>query len=383
MAKQLQIRYTIQSGSLPNGLTLNPDTGVISGAPGWDALGLGPSWTGPTAGSLGSFNEGDTFTSVTFTATSTKTPVRFSLATDQDRLPWGLSFNPITGVLSGTIAPLKQRTREAASTSDGPTWTTAFGKLAGYDEGSSSSIQLTATPLGSRTIKSFQIVDGYLPWGLKLNMLTGVISGMTAPLKNPGAFVDVPKLPVPVWSTAVDMGTFNEYDAVSTTIAAVPDTGRSMAKYVIRAGGLPWGLKLNSQTGAITGTISELRVPNDPAYVDSTKNPVFSGAVTIQGSTVAVGSGDLGSYAKGTNVTINFGINPANGTTLQGYYIASGSVPTGLTLSKTGVLTGTILNNARVQSKTYSFTLGAWTKDTSVTPNISYYVTRNHTITVQ
>lgn len=383
MAKQLQVRYTIQSGSLPNGMTLNPDTGAITGSPGWDALGLGPTWTGPAVGSLGSYNEGDTITNVTFSATSNKGPVIFSLATDNSRLPWGLSFNPVTGVLSGTIAALKQRTKEMASTSDGPQWNTSFGKIAGYDEGSAASVQVSATPIGSRTIKFYQVVDGALPWGLVLNPQTGAITGTVGPLKNPGAYVDVPKLPVPVWVSSTDLTTVNEYDSVSLNLVATPASGRSMAKYVIRSGALPWGLKLNTQTGAITGTTVENRLPNDTPFFDDTKNPVFSDTVGGINQTVVEG-GSIGSYAKGATVSATFSNqgNVPNVNKLT-YYIARGKVPRGLTLNPlTGQLSGTIKNDLLTVSATYNFRIGIMLTRTDSLYQI-FYAFRNYTITVQ
>lgn len=380
MAKQLKVRYTIQSGSLPNGMSLDPDTGVITGSAGWDALGLGPTWTGPAAGSLGSFNENDPFSSTTFTATG-KTPLNFSVV--QGYIPWGLVFNPSTGVLSGTIAPLKQRVNETASNYDGPKWNTSFGTLANYDEGATSSLILSATPIGQRTMRGYQVIDGFLPWGLTLNMQTGVISGSTARLKNPGAYIDVPKLPVPAWTTTSgSLGTFDEYSTFSATLAATPAAGRSMAKYVINGGFLPFGLRLNQQTGAITGTFADMFV-EEAGFVDAANAPTISNTVNIQGTDIVVNDGGtLGSYAKGTAVTINFAATAISGRTVRNYFVSSGSLPFGLKLnSLTGQISGTIINNVRTKSQDYTFTLQVYDKgDTQYRRN---RVSRTYKITVQ
>lgn len=381
MAKQLKVRYTIQSGSLPNGMSLDPDTGVITGSAGWDALGLGPTWTGPAAGSLGSFNENDPFSSVTFQATTAKTPINFSIA--QGYIPWGLTFNAMTGVLSGTISPLKQRVNETASNYDGPKWNTQFGTLANYDEGSTSSLNLSATPIGQRTMRGYQVVEGYLPWGLRLDMQTGVISGTTANLKNPGAYVDVPKLPIPAWTTATgSLATLDEHSAFTTTLAATPAAGRSMAKYVINKGFLPFGLKLNQQNGVISGVTTDMFV-EEAGFVDAANSPTISNTVNIQGTdTVVNDGGSVGSYAKGTAVTINFTATTISGRTVRNYFISNGSLPFGLKLnSLTGQISGTILNNVRTQSKTYTFTVQVYDKgDTQYRRN---RVSRTYTITVQ
>ena len=382
MAKELKIRYTLQSGTLPNGLKLDPSTGVISGSAGFDALGKGPVWTGPQQGSLGSFDEGDDFPETTFQASSSQGDVRFSLATDQDRLPWGVVLDAGNGTLGGTIADLKLRVKEEASTSDGPLWGDQFGRLAGYDEGSTASLQLIATPRDGRTIQHYQIIDGYLPWGLVLNLQTGSITGVTDRLKTPGPFVDVPKLPLPVWSTESDLGTFNETNTFEATVSATPTTGRSMARYSLISGALPWGLVLNQATGQITGTFAEIKKRREPDFYDATKNPVISSAVNIQGvDTTKTAGSSLGTYAKGTTVSIKFSASAHGSRTIRNYWI-EGALPFGLTINQiTGEINGTITNNLITQVKTYSFTL--WTSDQGGSAFQINKSSRDYTITVQ
>jgi large repetitive protein len=382
MAKILSVRYTLVSGTLPNGLSINAETGVLSGTPGFDSLNQGPVWQSPAAGSLGSYNENDTISTITFSTNSDHTPVVFSLATSNDKLPWGLILNPSSGTITGTVAPLKLRVKEEGVTFDGPSWNTNFGKLAGYDEDAVASISLSATPIGSRTISRFTLVEGALPWGLKLNPATGVISGSVGRLKNPGVYVDVPKLPVPVFSTSSTVGTFLEYDSVNTTIAATPDSGRSMAKYIIREGFLPWGLKLNNTTGAITGTVADLVKRNEAAYYDSTNDPVFNNTVVINGSnTTVTDNGSIGSYPKGTSVSATFSATAASGRAIRNFWTI-GDLPWGLKMNQTtGVVSGTILNNARVASKTYTFKV--YTSDKNASNFLVNSSSRTFTITVQ
>jgi hypothetical protein len=383
MAKILSIRYTIVGGSLPNGMKLNPDTGNITGSPGFDALGQGPAWQGPASGSLGSYNEGDAFSSVTLSANTDKTPVIFSLPTTKDVLPWGIQINPTTGVISGTFSPLLLRVKEEGSTSDGPVWNTPFGKLAGYDEDFVASVSLSATPILNRTLKYYELVSGYLPWGLKLNTQTGVISGSVGRLKTPGVFVDVPKLPIPVWVTATNMGTFHEGEAFNTSLVATPDAGRSLVKYTVREGYLPWGLKLNTQNGNIAGTLVDIFKRNEANYYDATKDPVFSNTVSLNGSNTTVGEGgSLGSYAKGASMTATVTAAPTSGRTIRNYSVTIGALPFGLKLNKlTGEVSGTIVNTTMVQSKSYSFTITAYDQGGSF--NLVNHASRSYTITVQ
>lgn len=371
MAKILSIRYTIVDGQLPNGMKLNPDTGAITGSPGSDAVGLGPTWNSPSSGSIGVMNEGDVFNTVSLSTTSNKGPVRFSLPTSNDKLPWGLKLDPITGTISGTAALLKQRTKEEGVTSDGPTWNTAFGKLGNYDEGFVASVSISATPIGNRTIARYNVIDGALPWGLKLNATTGVISGTTARLKNPGAFVDVPKLPLPVWNGPASLGTLYETQTASFQISATPDTGRSMAKYVIREGGLPFGLKLNPITGAITGTTAFIHLRKEAEYYDATNDPTWNTA-----------AGTLGSFTKGSAVNVSVSASPATNRTIKSYHITNGRLPFGLIMNAaTGAITGTIRNNALTVSGTYSFTVTVFDKDGSYF--LANKSSRTFTLTVQ
>lgn len=384
MAKILKVRFTVVEGTLPNGLALNPDTGILTGAVGFDSLGQGPAWQTPTKGSLGTFNEGDVVAPVNLVTSTDKTPVHFSLPTSNDKLPWGITLDPINGVIAGTIAPLKLREKEKGVTSDGPTWNTSFGRLAAYDEDFSASIGLSATPLGARTIARYSVIEGYLPWGLKLNFLTGAITGTVGRLKNPGAYVDVPKLPIPTWTTGATLGTVNEFQSTSFQLTATPADGRSIAKYLVKGGYLPWGLKLNYQTGAITGTTGEIyRVGSSTdVYYDATKDPVFSNDVVINTVTTSLPSGgSIGSYAKGAAVSATFTATPTSGRTIRNYTM-NGFLPFGLKLNgTTGVLSGTIVNTARVQSKTYNFTISA--TDTGGTNFLVNQISRAFSITVQ
>jgi hypothetical protein len=381
MVKDLKIRYTIQSGSLPNGISLDPDTGLISGSTGFDSLGVGPVWASPQAGNLASYDENTSFNTVNFQANTTKSPVIYNIV--QGYIPWGLTFNSTTGTLSGNIAALKLRINEQASTSDGPIWSTPFGRLANYDEGSTASINLSVTPRASRTIKNYALATGYLPFGLKLNPATGVISGVTAVLKNPGQFVDVPKLPVPVWNTpAGSMGVFDEHSTFSGSVAATPASGRSMNKYLIRDGALPFGLKMNLSTGAITGTIVDLKTV-EPVFIDPAFNPTIADKMVVQGANATVvDGGSLGTYTKGQAVSIGFIASAKSGRTIRNYALVSGYLPFGLKLNaKFGTISGNVLNNDRTRAGLYTFTLRVVDKgDTQFRQNS---IDRTYSITVQ
>ncbi|MBT4122846.1 MAG: hypothetical protein HOE35_02825, partial [Candidatus Ruthia sp.] len=126
--------YSLQSGSLPNGLSLNTTSGVISGTAGnsgsasftiratdtdgdvkdqaysWTITNVAPTSTGGTV-TISSVQEGlsasyDVDTNFTFTTGSTFSA--YSLLSGS--LPSGLSLNTSTGVISGTMGAVSSNT---------------------------------------------------------------------------------------------------------------------------------------------------------------------------------------------------------------------------------------------------------------------------------
>jgi hypothetical protein len=376
-----QLKYKIVGGALPVGVTIDENTGKLEGPIDFSNLGLGPVWQSPAAGSLGTFDELDTIELPPLTATlSNGDRANMGLMSDGSYLPWGLVFDPDTGVISGTISELLAGQENDAATRDGPIWQTEFGKLADFDEGQTADITLVAQARNEKTVTVYDVVSGALPWGLVLDSSTGKISGSTADLLAPGLTIEVPKLPAPVWNTP--QGTIkivNEFETVTgLMVAATPASGRTMIKYVISNGALPFGLNMNFTTGEITGTVAELVGQTDPAFYEGDKDPTISDTVSVQGSAQAItNSGSLGSYAKGAIITVQFSATPYPGRTIRNWSIENGSLPFGLTLNQdTGVISGTIENTLRTQSRSYSFTM-------RFVDNTHAYALRSYTITVQ
>jgi large repetitive protein len=384
MARDLTIKYTLQSGSLPDGLSIDAFSGKVIGSVTSRAVGLGPVWSNSPATNIGPYDVGDSI-NLTLSAPSADGSVKFALSSDRDFLPWGITLDTATGNISGTIAPLKL-TQNADSSADGPIWNTEFGKLLGADEDATVNISVSATPRAGRTIRSYAIAPSSegLPWGLVLNHQTGAITGSIAPLKSPGTFVEIPKLPTPVWNTpSGSIAIKNEGETVNATFQATPAAGRSMAKYIITSGSIPWGLYLHSTTGVLSGTLADNMVNPDVApYIDPSLDPVISDTVSIQGSNqTVIANGSLGSYAKGSVLSITFSSTFSSGRSLNSYYISDGDLPFGLVLNgATGVLSGTI-SLTRAVSKTYTFSLSV--RDKNGAFNMINTASRTYSITVQ
>jgi hypothetical protein len=371
-----EIKYEIISGSLPVNVTLNEDTGEIIGDIDFANVGLGPEWVSPPAGKLGDFLEGDSV-NITFDARygSNDELALMGVVNNGTFLPRGLVFDPDTGVLSGICADLLAE--EAIGNVDPPIWQTRFGTLAMYDEGVNANVSVTATAQAGKSLARYAIVSGGLPWGLTLDFQTGAITGLTADLKSPGVTIEVPKLPAPVFvHPAGNIATYNEGETFSGLfVNATPAVDRQMVKYVITRGFLPRGVILNTVSGEISGTAVEMLGIEEPPFFFTELYPTFSSEVLVD--SVSQTSSNLGSYARGTAVSAQFAATPTGSRTIMTYSLESGGLPYGLTLSSTGLISGTISNQATnsAPSGTYNFTV-------RVTDNQYGFATRSFNITV-
>jgi hypothetical protein len=201
------ISFAVSAGSLPAGLTLDPDTGVVSGKPtavgsqtftitatnvggtdskeytlAVDAAAVAPSIT------LSSFPDarvGSAY-SQAVTATGT-TPISFEVSSGS--LPAGLTLDSATGVISGTPTAVGSATFTITATNAGGIDSKAFSvavgaaavapsittsSLAGATVGSAYSQTVAASGTAPFT---FAVSSGSLPDGLELDSTTGVISG--------------------------------------------------------------------------------------------------------------------------------------------------------------------------------------------------------------
>jgi len=289
--------WTITSGALPTGLTLNASTGVISGTP---TASASPATTltvrvNDTYGCQGSQN-----------ITLQICPV--------------VSLSP-TSPASGTVG-------------------TAYSQTIAASGGSSSYV--------------FTISSGTLPAGLTLNASTGVVSGtpttqissnvtLKATDSNgcAGTLAVTFAISCPVITvtpTTLAQGTVGS--AFSQTIAA--SGGSSSYVFTISSGTLPAGLTLNTSTGVISGTPTSSNAGGTPITVSATDSFNCSGtkSYTLQVCPViTLSPATLATPTVGTAYSQS--ITASGSSTAYTYTLASGSLPAWATLSSTGVLTGT------------------------------------------
>ena len=289
------------SNSLPPGLLVNPNTGLIFGTIASGAIAGSPyavtvtandgsssdsqsfSWTVSTSDVVTlafpgnqTNAEGDTV-SVTLNGQDTGSG---TLSYSALGLPPGLKVNFSTGAITGTIAlgdaasgPYTV-TAEANDGTYSATQTFAWNVTGAVtlsnpgdqtnNEGDTVSLTLSATDSSSGTL-SYAATG--LPAGLKINPSTGAITGTVATggaadgpysvtaTASDGTYSDSQTftwtITSPITVTNPGDQTNNEGDTVSLAISA---SGSGTLSY--SAQGLPPGLHINSTTGAITGTIA-------------------------------------------------------------------------------------------------------------------------------
>lgn len=200
--------WSIASGTLPGGLSLNSTTGAVTGTP----------------SGLGDFPVSFTVTDIE--RRSTKKPITITV-----------SLPPLT--IATAVIPA--------------------GQL-----GSAFSYQITAA--GGKPPYRWAVSTGALPTGLALAATTGVISGTPSATGNFSFTIDVTDadsratrkaLSIAVTPAPLSIGAATSFDALmGAAFSYVPTASGGTPPYAwsISAGLLPTGLSLNSSTGALSGT---------------------------------------------------------------------------------------------------------------------------------
>ena len=202
------------------------------------------------------------------------------------------------------------------------------------------------------------MVSGALPGGLSLNASTGVISGTVSNILSNTTYsftlgasdsrntVQTRSFSIsindrtPVWSTSSALPIFSRNVAYSTTVSATDDDSGAIV-YSLISGELPTGLTLAS-SGLISGTATS---SVDAAFT-------IRATFTVSGNTIDRAFTMANAIPVwSTTSPISYTLNTAwDGVTLSAtddsgiapiYSIVSGVLPTGLSMSSSGIFTGT------------------------------------------
>ena len=367
------------AGSLPSGVSFAPATGLISGTP---AAGTGGSYPITVTASNGvlpnavqnftlTVNEAPQITSAnsatftlnnlgSFTVTANGFPAASFAITGT--LPTGVSFNPGTGVLSGTPTsagtfPLTFEATNVAGSSavqnftlsvnDGPVFTSA--NTTTFSVGASGNFSVTATGTPTPTLS---LSNGTLPTGLSFNAGSGLLSGTPAAGTGGSHTLEFSATNVQGTSTQAFTLLVNESPTITSANASTFTVGAA-SSFTFTAAGfpastfalsgctLPGTISLNPGTGVLSGTPT----PADGgsyACTVTASNGVLPDAT--QSFTLTINQAPAITSANTTTFTVgsagSFTVT-ATGTPTPAIAL-TGSIPSGVTYTDNGNGTATL-----------------------------------------
>jgi hypothetical protein len=381
--------WSIASGSLPAGLTLSA-AGVISGTPTAsgnstftvavqdsgspaqtasvpESITVSPAALSVTSASLTAAKNGNSY-SATLSA-SGGTP-GYTWSVSSGSLPAGLTLSA-AGVISGTPTGSGSSTFTIAVQDSGSPAQTASVQqsitvspaglaitstnLAAGKNGNQYSAPLSAN--GGTPGYTWSVSSGNLPAGLTLSS-AGVISGtptasgsstFTIAVQDSGSpaqtasaqeSITVSAAGLAITSTNLAAGkNGNQYSAPLNANGGTPGYTWSVS-----SGNLPAGLTLSS-TGVISGTPTGSGSSTFTIAVQDSGSPALTASaqesitVAAAPATLTITSTTLGAAQTGNQYSTT--LNASGGTPGYTWSVSSGNLPAGLTLSSTGVISGT------------------------------------------
>ncbi len=395
--------FTITSGTLPSGLSLNSSAGTITGIPTYATAGTAFVFTitvmdatnqtasKPFSGTIGSSSAslaiqtpsivaptaGNAYLQL-IAATGGLPPYTFAISSGS--LPSGLAINSSSGMISGTVAYSARNNpylfSVMVSDSNANSAVQAYtGFVGNYTISLLPSSLTTATPgayytstvitAGGQAPYVYSLTSGTLPTGLGFNTTTGEISGTVA-----DAEAGLTKT-FTITTTDTNGATTNRaYSLATASFAITLSTGSLAAATEGQAysnggqnltasggttpytyeysGNLPSGIGLTSAgvffgtpaygQGALAGGTNytiQIRVRDAQNRVSQANSKTINVGVSLP----VVGSDTPNVGVLGT--AYSYTLSSTGGRPTYTYSLVSGSLPTGLSLSTAGVISGT------------------------------------------
>jgi hypothetical protein len=395
--------YSVQSGTLPTGLSLNTSTGAVTGTPTTTTAGTNVTIRvtdaqGYTADNAVTFVvaaytpvdlsgsvSGQSDTVATYAGTKTISPNYASLATNGGLGTITYSWARISGssAISANSATAKETT--FAATCPPNSTISALFRLTATDGTSSDTFDVTVQlqntyiepslsgTLTARSTRSvaysngltvnnglaaftWAIISGTLPTGLTINSSTGVISGTPTDTSytTRNITVQVTDGQGRTASSAQTI-TYRDFpDMVASTLAyswrtvayssnapAANAASTHALTYSITAGTLPTGVTINSSTGTISGTPTSTSYSSIALTVRATDiDGNFDAATkTLPYADILTAVESTPNVASGAAYTGS--VTPSGGHSPYTYAVQTGALPTGISLNaSTGAISG-------------------------------------------
>lgn len=369
------VTFSVFSGSLPTGLSINSSSGLISGT---------PSAVGTFNGTIRATYPGGQFDSQAFSITISLGPPQITSGTTAasgavgvayggytitasngpntfgaSGLPPGLSVDPSTGAITGTPtdaagSPYTATVTASNGVPPNDSQNVTFNIVpainsaptASGQSGVAFSYQITKT--AGPAFTSYAALDP-LPAGLSLNTSSGLISGTPTTVGGPtnvrltgsNAFGTSAQFTLAITITLGPPAITSSLNAAAgaTLPFSYQITATNPPHSGFNATGLPAGLSVNTSTGAISGTPSPGTGGVHMVTISAT-NATGTGQATL---TLTVSENppvitSPGSASGTTGVAFSYQITATNGVTAYG---ASG-LPPGLSVNtSTGLISGT------------------------------------------